>query len=167
MTGATGSTGSTGATGSAGSTGATGATGPGGDTGDHHHGNNGFGNGDQDAPGNSGNHNNAENGPGHKANVTTNTLGLKDSTQFLQSGSTDSGAVSHASFRQLVGLAASSVTTDLLNVLNTISGFGQNQNKPLGASTDLISDKTKQGAGYANTDDTVKKALKDILKPHE
>ncbi|MGX9148316.1 hypothetical protein [Mesorhizobium sp. 128a] len=59
------------------------------------------------------------------------------------------------------------MTTDLLNVLNTIRGFGQNQNKPLGASTDLISDKTKQGAGYANTDDTVKKALKDILKPHE
>ncbi|MGX5849095.1 hypothetical protein ACWGTO_18665 [Mesorhizobium sp. PL10] len=59
------------------------------------------------------------------------------------------------------------MTTDLLNVLNTIRGFGQNQNKPLGASTDLISDKTKQGAGYTNTDDTVKKALKDVLKPHE
>jgi hypothetical protein len=37
----------------------------------------------------------------------------------------------------------------------------------LGASTDLTSDQTKHGAGYANTDDTVKKVLKDILKPHE
>ncbi|MDX8521655.1 hypothetical protein [Mesorhizobium dulcispinae] len=59
------------------------------------------------------------------------------------------------------------MSTDLLNVLNTIRGFGQNQNKPLGASADLTSDQTKQGAGYANSDDTVKKALKDILKPHE
>ncbi|WP_245262412.1 hypothetical protein [Mesorhizobium sp. WSM3626] len=58
------------------------------------------------------------------------------------------------------------MTTDLLNVLNTVRGFGQNQNKPLGASTDLTSD-LKHGAGSANSDDTVKKALKDILKPHE
>ncbi|MER9581976.1 hypothetical protein [Mesorhizobium sp. M0276] len=58
------------------------------------------------------------------------------------------------------------MSTDLLNVLNTIKG-GQDQHKPVGASTDLISDQTKHGAGYANTDDTVKKALKDILKPHE
>ncbi|UVK48014.1 hypothetical protein BPNPMPFG_002257 [Mesorhizobium sp. AR07] len=58
------------------------------------------------------------------------------------------------------------MSTDLLNVLNTIRG-GQNQNKPLGASTDLTSDHTKHGAGYANSDDTVNKALKDILKPHE
>jgi len=73
------------------------------------------------------------------AKVTSDSLGLKDTTQFLQSGSTEgnSDAVSHASFRHLIGLAASSVTTDLLNILNTIRGFGQNQNQPSGASTDL------------------------------
>ncbi|WP_245460237.1 MULTISPECIES: hypothetical protein [unclassified Mesorhizobium] len=59
------------------------------------------------------------------------------------------------------------MTTDLLNVLNTVKGFGQNQNKPSGAISDLTSDKGKQGAGYAQTDDTLKKALKDILKPHD
>ncbi|RWE27251.1 MULTISPECIES: hypothetical protein [unclassified Mesorhizobium] len=59
------------------------------------------------------------------------------------------------------------MTTDLLNVLNTIKGFGQNQNKSSGATSDLTSDKGKQGAGYGQTDDTLKKALKDILKPNE
>jgi hypothetical protein len=58
------------------------------------------------------------------------------------------------------------VTTDLLNVLKTISGFGNNQNKPSGASTDLTSDQTKPGAGYASNDHTVK-TLKDLFKPHE
>jgi len=58
------------------------------------------------------------------------------------------------------------VTTDLLNVLNTVRGFGQNQNKPSGATSDLTQDKGKQG-GYAQNDDTLKKALKDILKPHD
>ncbi|MBZ9800036.1 hypothetical protein [Mesorhizobium sp. ES1-4] len=56
---------------------------------------------------------------------------------------------------------------DLLNVLNTISGFGQKQNQPSGASADLTSDATKQGAGYASTDHTAKTTLKDLLKPHE
>ncbi|WP_181181702.1 MULTISPECIES: hypothetical protein [unclassified Mesorhizobium] len=59
------------------------------------------------------------------------------------------------------------MTTDLLNVLNTVKGFGQNQNKPSGATSDLTQDKGKQGAGYGQTDDTLKKALKDILKPHD
>ncbi|MDG4879738.1 hypothetical protein [Mesorhizobium sp. WSM4884] len=59
------------------------------------------------------------------------------------------------------------MTTDLLNVLSTVKGFGQSQNKPSGATSDLTSDKGKQGAGYAQTDDTLKKALKDILKPNE
>ena len=58
------------------------------------------------------------------------------------------------------------MTTDLLNVLKTISGFGQNQNKPSGASTDLSSDQTKHGAGFASNDHTAK-TLKDLLKPHE
>ncbi|WP_246681148.1 hypothetical protein [Mesorhizobium sp. B2-3-15] len=56
------------------------------------------------------------------------------------------------------------MTTDLLK---TISGSGQNQNKPTGASTDLTSDQTKPGAGYASNDHTVKATLKDLLKPHE
>ncbi|TIR89253.1 MAG: hypothetical protein E5X08_28375, partial [Mesorhizobium sp.] len=172
--GATGATGSTGATGPGGATGPTGATGPGGETGDRDKGNNGHGNdpdhNDSSNPGkgHSNDGTDADGSPGHRtAAVTANSLGLKDTTQFLQSGSTDSDAVSHASFRQLVSQAAGSVTTDLLNVLNTIRGFGQNQNKPLGASTDLTSDQNKQGAGFANSDDTVKKALKDILKPHD
>ncbi|MER9171979.1 hypothetical protein NKI12_32755 [Mesorhizobium australicum] len=59
------------------------------------------------------------------------------------------------------------MTTDLLNVLKTISGSGNNQNKPSGASTDLTSDQTKHGAGYASNDHTVKTNLKDLLKPHE
>ncbi|MER9657866.1 hypothetical protein NKJ26_31350 [Mesorhizobium sp. M0152] len=59
------------------------------------------------------------------------------------------------------------MTTDLLNVLKTIGGYGQNQNKPSGASTDLTSDQTKPGAGYASNDHTVKTSLKDLLKPHE
>jgi hypothetical protein len=94
---------------------------------------------------------------------------LTDTTKFLQSGSTDTNGDpgKHASFGQLVSLAATSVTTDLLNVLKTISGSGNNQNKPLGASTDLTSDQTKPGAGYASNDHTVKTSLKDLLKPHE
>ncbi|WP_373424820.1 hypothetical protein [Mesorhizobium sp. SARCC-RB16n] len=59
------------------------------------------------------------------------------------------------------------MTTDLLNVLKTIGGFGQNQNKPSGAITDLNSDQTKPGTGYANNDHTAKTTLKDLLKPHE
>ncbi|WP_352956533.1 hypothetical protein [Mesorhizobium sp. M0924] len=59
------------------------------------------------------------------------------------------------------------MTTDLLNVLKTISGYGQNHNKQSGASTDLTSDQTKPGAGYASTDYTAKSILKDLLKPHE
>ncbi|MER9196942.1 hypothetical protein NKJ52_24320 [Mesorhizobium australicum] len=59
------------------------------------------------------------------------------------------------------------MTTDLLNVLKTIIGSGQNPNKPTGASTDLTSDQTKPGAGYASNDHTVKATLKDLLKPHE
>jgi hypothetical protein len=66
-----------------------------------------------------------------------------------------------------VKLAVSSATTDLLNVLNTISGFGQNQNQQSGAIVDPTADTAKHGAGYASTDDTTKTALKDLLKPHE
>ncbi|WP_245489303.1 MULTISPECIES: hypothetical protein [unclassified Mesorhizobium] len=101
------------------------------------------------------------------AKVTTSSLGLKDTTHFLQSGSGDGPAGGHGSFRQLLGQVTGSVTTDLLNVLSTIWGSGQNQNKSSGVSTDLASDKTKTGAGFGNIDDTFKKALKDILKPHE
>ena len=50
---------------------------------------------------------------------------------------------------------------------NLPRGFYQNQNKLSGATSDLTSDKGKQGAGYAHTDDAVKKALKDMLKPHD
>ncbi|MEI8720264.1 hypothetical protein [Mesorhizobium sp. ISC11] len=80
---------------------------------------------------------------------------------------TSSDTDSQASFRQLVGLAGGSVTSDLLNVLNTIKGLSPNQNKTSGATSDLTSDKGKQGAGYTNTDDTLKKAMKDILKPND
>ncbi|MER8937757.1 hypothetical protein [Mesorhizobium opportunistum] len=59
------------------------------------------------------------------------------------------------------------MSTDLLNVLKTIGGFGQNQNKPSGASTDLTSDQAKPGAGSVSNDHTVKTTLKDLLKPHE
>jgi hypothetical protein len=59
------------------------------------------------------------------------------------------------------------VTTDLLNVLKTFGGSGNNQNKPTGASTDQTLDVTKQGTGYASTDHTAKASLKDLLKPHE
>jgi hypothetical protein len=97
--------------------------------------------------------------------LTASTLGLTDSKQFLQSGS--SGAASPASFGKLVSQAASSATTDLLNVLNAVKGFGQNQNKPSGAASDLLSEKGKQGAGYGQADDTLKKALKDIMKPND
>ena len=64
-------------------------------------------------------------------------------------------------------LAVSSTTTDLLNVLNTISGFGQNQNPQSGAIADPTADTSKHGAGYVNTDQNVKTALKDLLKPNE
>ncbi|MBZ9820035.1 hypothetical protein [Mesorhizobium sp. CA4] len=83
----------------------------------------------------------------------------------MKSGS--SGGGGPASFGKLVSQAANSATTDLLNVLNTVKGFGQNQNKPSGATSDLVSDKGKQGAGYGQADDTLKKALKDILKPND
>ncbi|RWL34834.1 hypothetical protein [Mesorhizobium sp.] len=97
--------------------------------------------------------------------MTASTLGLTDSKQFLQSGS--SGGGNPASFGKLVSQAAASATTDLLNVLNSIKGFGQNQGKPSGATSDLTSDKTKQGVGHVQTDDTLKNALKNILKPHD
>jgi hypothetical protein len=58
------------------------------------------------------------------------------------------------------------MTTDLLNVLNAVKGFGENQNRPSGSASDLTTDKGRQGAGFGNTDDTLKNALKDILKPH-
>jgi hypothetical protein len=83
----------------------------------------------------------------------------------LQSG--PSGGASPASFGKLVSQAAASATTDLLNVLNSIKGFGQNQGKPSGATSDLTADKGKQGAGYGQTDETLKNALKNILKPHD
>ena len=154
-------------------TGATGATGPGGETGDNHHGNNGGGNdpdgSDSSNPG-KGHPNDgtdADGSPGHSAKVSADVLGLKDIKQFLQSGPASGNIHGDVSFGQLVSQAAGSVTTDLLNVLNTIKGFGQNQNKLSGATSDLTSDKGKQGAGYAHTDDAVKKALKDMLKPHD
>ncbi|MCA0032665.1 hypothetical protein LB568_17965 [Mesorhizobium sp. B263B2A] len=92
---------------------------------------------------------------------------MKDTGQFLQSGSTGNGSGGLPSLRHLIGLAAGSVTTDLLNILNTIKGFGQNLNKPSGASTDQTLDVTKHGTGYASTDHTAKATLKDLLKPHE
>ncbi|MER9702318.1 hypothetical protein [Mesorhizobium sp. M0151] len=99
------------------------------------------------------------------ANVSSDSLGLKDTGQFLQSSST--GSDGKPSLHQLIGLAAGSVKTDLLNVLNTIKGFGQNLNKPSGASTDQTLDTAKHGTGSANTDHTAKTTLKDLLKPHE
>jgi len=100
-------------------------------------------------------------------NVTSDTLGLKDTGQFLQSGSTGSDTSGKSSLHQLIGLATGSVKTDLLNILNTIKGFGQNLNKPSGVSTDQTLDTTNHGAGYAGTDHTAKTTLKDLLKPHE
>jgi hypothetical protein len=72
----------------------------------------------------------------------------------------------HGSFRNLVNLAVNSATTDLLNVLNTVSGFGQSQNKS-GAIADPAIDIGKNGAGYVDNDHNIKSALKDLLKPHE
>ncbi|WP_296739232.1 hypothetical protein [Mesorhizobium sp.] len=97
--------------------------------------------------------------------MTSSTLGLKDTTQFLQSGS--GGGNGKSSFGQLINQVVGSTTTDLLNVLNSVKGFGQNQNQPSGATSDLNSDKGKQGAGYGQTDDTLKNGLKNILKPHD
>jgi len=68
-------------------------------------------------------------------------------------------------FRQLISLAIISVAADLLNLLSNVAGFGQTQNKPSGSTLDLTSD--KHSAGYAQTDDTLKKALNNILKPHD
>jgi len=90
---------------------------------------------------------------------------LKDVKKFLQPGSDGSG--NGGSFKQLVSQIVGAVTTDLLNALNKVKGFGQTQNKQSGATSDLTSDKGKQGAGSAQIDDTLKKALKDILKPHD
>ncbi|MCA0035632.1 hypothetical protein LB568_33220 [Mesorhizobium sp. B263B2A] len=59
------------------------------------------------------------------------------------------------------------MTLDLLNVLKTVGGSGGNQNKPAGASTDLTSDLSKPGTGYASNDHTAKTSIKDLLKPHE
>ncbi|WP_244420857.1 hypothetical protein [Mesorhizobium japonicum] len=101
------------------------------------------------------------------ANVTSDSLGLKDSGQFLQPGSTGNGSGGQPSLHHLIGLAAGSVTTDLLNILNTIKGFGHQQNQPSRATTDQTLDATKHGTGYASTDHTAKTTLKDLLKPHE
>ncbi|MBZ9684658.1 MULTISPECIES: hypothetical protein [unclassified Mesorhizobium] len=68
-------------------------------------------------------------------------------------------------FRQLISLAIVSVAVDLLNLLTSVAGFGQTQNKPFGSTLDLTSD--KQSSGYAQTDDTLKKTLSNILKPHD
>jgi len=195
-TGATGSTGATGDTGATGllperqalprywfdsATGSTGATARlvrqvrperrapgGGDTGDHDHGNNGFGNGDQMhlvVPGTIQWRKRPWSQPrqGHVRLAWSQTL-RNSCSRARTDGNGDPG--NHASFRNLVGLAATSVTTDLLNVLRTISG-GQTRNKPSGASTDLTSDHTKPGAGLRSNDHTVKPTLKDLLKPHE
>ncbi|UCI10349.1 hypothetical protein [Mesorhizobium sp. B1-1-8] len=54
-----------------------------------------------------------------------------------------------------------------MNILSSVKGVGQTQNKPSGAASDLTADKGKQGAGYSQTDDTLKNALKNILKPHD
>lgn len=107
------------------------------------------------------------NGKGN-AKLTSDTLGLKDNSTFLKSSSTvSSDTTSHASFRDLVKLAVNSATTDLLNVLNKISGFGQNQNPQSGGLADPTADTTKQGAGYVSTEQSIKSALKDLLKPNE
>jgi hypothetical protein len=68
-------------------------------------------------------------------------------------------------FKQLISLAILSVAADLLNLLGNVAGFGQAQNKPSGSTLDLTSD--KQSSGYVQTDDTVKKALNNILKPND
>lgn len=68
-------------------------------------------------------------------------------------------------FRQLISLAILSVAADLLNLLSNVAGFGQNQSNHSGSTLDLTSD--KQNTGFAQTDDTLKKALSNILKPHD
>lgn len=52
---------------------------------DFDHDNNGWGNGDQDAPGNSGDHNNAENGPGSAPGNGNNAAsnGTSETTQVV------------------------------------------------------------------------------------
>lgn len=79
--------------------------------------------------------------------------------------SSNSTADSPDLFRQLISLAIISVAADLLNLLSNIAGFGQPQANHSGSTLDLTSD--KQSTGFAQTDDTLKKALNNILKPHD
>ena len=128
---------------------------------------------DRDRGGNNdrGNHDNGRGGHGNNENgstssqagsISTDTLGLKDIKQFIQSGGLSD---SPDMFRQLISLVVVSIAADLLHLLASVAGFGQTQNKPSGSTIDLTSD--KQSTGYAQTDDTLKKALNNILKPHD
>jgi len=67
----------------------------------------------------------------------------------------------------LVKLAVGSVATDLLSVLKTIKGFGQDQKQQFSTNADLTADKAKHGAGYVSTDHAHKTSMKDILKSND
>lgn len=87
---------------------------------------------------------------------------MKDIKQFIQSGAlSDSPDL----FRQLISLVVVSIAADLLHMLASVTGFAQAQNNPSGSTIELTSD--KQSTGYAQTDDSLKKALNNILKPHD
>jgi len=65
----------------------------------------------------------------------------------------------------LISLAAETVVSDLLNMLKSVWGFGQNQSS---ASTfDPTADATKSGVGQVDHDNSAKTALNSILKPHD
>jgi len=101
--------------------------------------------------------------------VSQDTLGLKPSTHFLSSSST-AGSGGHtselASFKNLIGSVFGSLSTDLLNILNSVWGVGHNQNGKSGATVDLTSDSTKHGVGQVDHNEAAK-TVKSILKPHD
>jgi hypothetical protein len=99
---------------------------------------------------------------------TPHSLGLPDWTRFLSSGSTNGGDAtdtSPASFKVLISLAAESIVSDLLNMLKSVWGFGQNQSGLSASTFDPTSDATKSGIGQL--DQSAKTALNSILKPHD
>jgi len=90
---------------------------------------------------------------------------LRDTGRFAHVASENSAG--RTSLHDLVGQAAGSVTTDLLNVLRSISGFGPEQNQPVGNGADPTADQNRHGVGFGSTEDSASRALKDMLKPRE
>jgi hypothetical protein len=101
---------------------------------------------------------------------TPHSLGLPDWTRFLGSNSTTGSdwadANGPASFKVLISLAAESIVSDLLNVLKSVWGFGQNQSGVSASTFDPTSDSTKSGVGQFDDHQSAKTALNSIFKPH-